>query len=241
MKRLITTVVACACALLLMPAAARADDGGWLDWLWKFDPTFRGAAVDFHLLCLDAQGSPILNEDHRALFGCEEWFANVLNVLRGRRIRHTFTVEPTKGQFRLLESFDPIKHEVDFRVGYYRLVGDRYDNVAPTDPDDQRINVAKLMGVYRYHVTSWLAAEPSAGALVFWGHGFDAFSRFIVSVGPLLSYKALELLPAVNYMPQGLAASDFGDTAPRFTFSNKPEWNYSVTVGFDLRHVGFGR
>ena len=38
----------------LVPAAARADDGGWYEWLQKMSgPTLMGFGSDIHLVCID--------------------------------------------------------------------------------------------------------------------------------------------------------------------------------------------
>src|SRR5689334_5696178 len=107
------------CVFILTPAAARADDGGFLDWLFRLDPKFRGIASDFHALCLDKDG--------KKMDGCEEYFGLWLILHRG--------VKPI--------AFADIKHEVNIRLAYYRTYGDLY----PENTSDT-INALKLMALY---------------------------------------------------------------------------------------------
>ena len=63
----------------LVPAAARADDGGWYEWLQKMSgPTLMGFGSDVHLVCID--------KDARA-FNCEKFWVGRRNV-DFDRIRH---------------------------------------------------------------------------------------------------------------------------------------------------------
>ena len=63
----------------LVPAAARADDGGWYEWLQKMSgPTLMGFGSDIHLVCID--------KDARA-FNCEKFWVGRRNV-DFDRIRH---------------------------------------------------------------------------------------------------------------------------------------------------------
>ena len=67
MKRTAMFVLLGAC--LLVQVEARANDGGWWDWLWKWDAKFMGVGTDIHVLCLDSSGN--------RLAGCENWFKNI--------------------------------------------------------------------------------------------------------------------------------------------------------------------
>jgi hypothetical protein len=232
------------CACVLAPRAARADDGGWWDWLWKFDSKFVGGTVDFHVLCFDRYLQPIRNAHKQRLFGCEEWFKNIGHIGETEKIEHTFLVEDPAAatrtdRFAPMTSFDPIKHEVDFRFGYFHNVGDRYD--PPDPPTGGSINIYKLMGIYRYHLTDRVAVDGGLGFLWFQGDRFTAFSRGILTAGfiivPIGGWRWFEVLPAFNYMPGGFTAADFGDP-PGFVFNHPTEKNVSIAIGFDLRRIG---
>jgi hypothetical protein len=235
MRRRATAVLAF--VMLLLPALARADDGGWWDWFWKMDPRFMGFSVDFHLVCLDERG--------RVVHGCEEWFRNMRHAFKPQDISHTFKVvkdpKATRPEYETLNTFNKIAHEIDFRVGYHASYGDRYDE-APIDPDAQRINLVKMLGLYRYHVKPWIAVEAGGGYLVFYGDGFSPFARGMLSVGPVINpiskWPAFQVLAAYNYSHKGITAADFGDNPARFSMNNVPEQNVSIAVGFDLRRIG---
>ena len=83
MKRVARFVLVCAC--LLVPIEARANDGGWWDWLWKWDAKFMGVGSEIHLLCLDATGNRLPR--------CEQWFKNVGRAMIGRQIQHYVPAE----------------------------------------------------------------------------------------------------------------------------------------------------
>ena len=55
MKRVAMFVLVCVC--VLVPSVAHANDGGWWDWLWKWDAKFMGVGSEIHLLCLDESGN----------------------------------------------------------------------------------------------------------------------------------------------------------------------------------------
>ena len=238
MKRL--PILILMCTILLVPARAGADDGGWWDWLWKWDPKFFGVSSELHLLCLDGNG--------RRVIGCEEWFRNVGRSFLGRPVVHEFKVikDPDapapEDKFQKIETFEGIRHEIDFRFGYHRNYGLRYDS--RTNPaTDGSINVLKLMGMYHYHVNKLIAIGGGAGYLTIYGDRFEPFSRGIITPVSLLIYpvpgwKALALRPEINYITQGFTAADFGDTGAAFSYSKKREWNLSIAVGFDLRRIG---
>jgi hypothetical protein len=97
MKRLAILLLVCAC--VLAPAAARADDGGWLDWLFRLDPRFLGYVTDFHYPCVSRK---------HELIRCEELY-------RIPRLWGKWT-EPIP--------FKEIEHEFSFRFGYYHTYGD---------------------------------------------------------------------------------------------------------------------
>jgi hypothetical protein len=238
MKRL--TMLILMCVFTLVPMCASADDGGWWDWLWKWDPKFLGASSEIHLLCLDGYG--------RSVKGCEEWFRNVGRSFLGRPIEHRFRVlkdpnaQDPDEKFEKIDSLEAIRHEIDFRFGYHRNVGLRY-NPSENPPIDGSINVLKLMGMYHYRLNERVAVGGGLGFLTIYGDRFDRFSRGIVTpvsviVFPVPGWKALALRPELNWIPTGFTAADFGDDPARFSYSNKHEWNVSIAVGFDLRRIG---
>jgi hypothetical protein len=233
MKRLTLAILVCTFALL--PSRAGADDGGWWDWLWKWDPKFQGGSAEIHLLCLDKDGQRIL--------GCEEWFVNLARLLfKGKSPVHHFRVlkkssDPNAQSLEVeqVKSFDRIVHEFDFRVGYHHSTGDRYDDPQPSI--DGSINVLNPMGMYHWHVLPAVAVGAGVGYATIYGDRFKTFSRVIFTpFSGIVYYKALAVRPEVHYLMGGLSAADFGDAG--VTFSHKREWNFSIAVGFDLRRIG---
>lgn len=240
MKRL--TVLTLVCLFALVPTRARADDGGWWDWLWSWDPKFVGASSEIHLLCLDDNG--------RKIFGCEELYTRLWDSLLGKPIVHHFSVTGDPGAPQLPPiQFEDIRHEIDFRFGYHHNFGDRYHTPETTGEARETlsaqgsINVLKLMGMYHYRFNEYVAVGGGLGFLTIYGEGFSVFSRGILTpvsflVYPLPHWKAFALRPEVNYIPQGFKAADFGDNPTKFSYSNTNEWNLSIAVGFDLRRTG---
>ena len=215
MKRVAMFVLVCAC--LLVPLEARANDGGWWDWLWKWDPKFYGFGSEIHLLCLDQSGN--------RLRGCEQWFKNVGRLIIGKR-----------NEIQHLVSADVIKHQIDFRFGYYRNYDARYD--APDPPSDGTINALKLMVMYNYHVTPHVALIGGMGYLPVWGDRFphNPESRGIMSAGLLFHVPKVEWLtvrPELGWIPGGFTGADFGD--PGVSYAKENIVNFSIGIGFDLR------
>jgi len=230
MKRLAMLLLVCTCTLV--PARARADDGGWYDWLFKWDAKLMGVSTEIHLVCLD--------RDRNQVYGCEEWFKNLLRL---NRIEHKFrvinattnTVEPRK--------FDDIKHEFDLRIGYLRNYGARYDEDKSRGEEIKgAINAFKLIAIYHNHLTPDLAVGGGAGYLPVWGERFGTLSRLILTVDavyrPSRRAKAFLVRPEFNFIPQGFDAAEFGDDPAKVSYSRKPEWNFAIGVGFDLRRIG---
>ncbi|HWW85853.1 MAG TPA: hypothetical protein VNZ26_19785 [Vicinamibacterales bacterium] len=242
MKRL-TIAAGLVCACVLASSPARADDGGWWDNFWRFDPKLIGYSTEFHLLCLDDQG--------RRILGCEELYKNVFRLLVGgpKSIKHDFRVK-NPGQtpeYVKADQFEDVhlRHEVDFRVGYYWNFGDRYD---PPEPSIQgSIRVVKLMGIYTYHVPGLhevLGLGGGIGYLEIYGDRFSLFSRSILT-GSVIGYvpsgvpeylKPLQARFEVNYIPLGFTAADFGDATVSH-FSNQKEWNITLGIGYDFRRL----
>ena len=64
MKKMALLLAVSVC--VLTPSTARANDGGFWDMLFRWDPKFIGFGTDFHIFCLDAS--------RQRIKGCEEWF-----------------------------------------------------------------------------------------------------------------------------------------------------------------------
>jgi hypothetical protein len=251
MKRLARVAVVCLCALALAPATARADDGGWWDNFWKFDTHFRGGGTEFHLLCLDDQG--------RRVIGCEEWFRNVKRLFAGQPIEHDFKVRKgpkkpgeTEADFERLQSFEPVRHELDFQVSYHQSLGSRYPDTPNEPVFDGRISVERVLIRYNLHVASWIAVGTGAGFMRVHGADFDPFFRTVITpvsalIYPIKGAKGFFIRPDLYIIPKGFTAGDFGNAQdpanpgkPFSTFStNGAEVNWAIAVGFDLRRIGF--
>lgn len=210
MKRLAMLVLVCVC--VLVPSAAHANDGGWWDWLWKWDAKFMGVGSEIHLLCL--------NESGNRLPKCEQWFRNI-----GRKIKGVAMQGP---------GVDEIKHQIDFRFGYYWNHGARY---APPDPPTEgKLRALKLMAVYNYHVNRNVALTGGMGYLPVWGDRFDGEARGILSTGVLIHTPKVEWLtirPELSVIPGGFTGADFGD--PGVSYAKDNIVNFSVAIGVDFR------
>lgn len=196
---------------VLSPAPASANDGGWLDWLYRLDMAMTGIGTDFHVLCLD---------DNLDVLACERFF----------RIPELFGASATNVEF------DRIRHQIDARVGFYWKRGERFPDV----PDTRRVNAWRLMGMYYYQFDRRFQLGAGAGYVAFFGDGFDLFSRGIITPlsaifapfdrGALQSfYVRVETI----YTTQGFSGADFGN--PFTAYSTGGEWQPSVAIGFDLR------
>jgi hypothetical protein len=207
MKRL--TMLMVVCVFLLMPTAAGADDGGWLDFLYRMDMKLVGVGTDIHLLCLNKEKNAIR---------CEELF----------KIPRLFGFRATDPI-----NFEEIKHEIDFRFGFYWKYGQRFADVP--DPPDAAVHAWKLMTMYHYHVNPSLSIGGGSGYMVFYGDGFNLFSRGIITPVSVTVYpwKGLTIRPQLSYIMQGLSGANFGDS--RTSFSNRGEWNGSIAIGYDFR------
>jgi hypothetical protein len=98
MTKLRVLLLVCVCALL--PTAARADDGGFLEWLEKMSgPKLVGIGTDFHLFCLDKENKAV---------NCERFFG--------------FKSMPVP--------MEEIKHQLDVRVALYWKYGERFSDFA---------------------------------------------------------------------------------------------------------------
>jgi hypothetical protein len=231
MKRL--AILFLVCTSVLVPARARANDGGWYDWLFKWDAKLMGVSTDIHLACLNQNGDVI--------YGCEEWFRNFIRL---NKIEHTMRVlDPTKAVAVKVEGFSEIKHEFDLRVGYLRNYGARYDTDKSGGEEIKgAINAVKLIAIYHNHLTEDVAVGGGVGYMPVWGERFGTLSRVILTVDavirPSRRVKAFLVRPEFNFIPQGFDAAEFGDDPTKVSYSRKPEWNFAIGFGFDLRRIG---
>lgn len=212
MKRVMTLVFVAAC--LIIPTTASANDGGWWDWLWKWDAKFMGVNSEIHLLCLDAS--------RNRLPGCEHWFKNVGRGIIGKR---------PAGAFNSAQ----IKHQIDFRFGYYWNHGPRY--APPYPPTEGNLRALKLMATYTYHLNGHVALNGGVGYLPVWGDRFDVESRAILAAGlllhmPIEKLRWLTVRPELSLIPGGFTGADFGD--PSVTYAKDRIVNFSVGIGVDL-------
>jgi len=191
---------------VLVPGAASAQDGGWIDWLEKLSgPKLWGIGTDVSPLCLNDQGQPV---------HCEKW----------------------AGLSREPIDLSRVKHEFSFRVAFYSKYGTRFSDVT----DDRSIHAWKLMGMYHYYVTPSVHLGGGLGYMIFYGDGFDLFSRGILTPLSLLVYpvqsgsaRGLFIRAEESYITQGLSGAIFGN--PASAFSTTFEWNFSVGAGYDFR------
>jgi len=208
------------CAVVLAPAPARADDGGWLDWLFRMDPRFTGFATEFHAYCGDADGKAIKN--------CEEFFG----------LRHLFG-EPLPENERL--HFAELRHELNVRIAYYHTVGDLYD----ADKGDSA-HAIKLMLFYGYHPNSHLLVSVGGGVLPFFGA--DTKETRWSGVFTPLSVRYFPAASGGHVVPSSFFVQMEGSYITRIPtpdlFVNYPsppastaigEWNTSIGFGVDFR------
>src|SRR5258708_16348979 len=95
-----TVVFFFACFCILIPNAARADDGGFWDMLFHWDTKFSGYGTEIHLVCVD--------KAHNRIDRCEEWFTKLLHI------GEIFHKDPHSLDHGF--DFDAITHEVSLRV-----------------------------------------------------------------------------------------------------------------------------
>jgi hypothetical protein len=221
MKKITLLLVVCVC--ILMPSVARADDGGFWDMLFHWDTKFFGYGTDFHVLCLKESGDRVQ--------GCEEWFKNLPHTFHPSRSNHPF-------------DFKDIKHEFDFRVVYLRSYGQRIPDselaASDTNKNDTRaVNAWKLMGLYYYHFNSQMQLGAGAGAIPIWGDDVTRVWRGIGTASLILSPAPRSIWTfrlEESYLTNSISGATLGH--PSATFGINGEWNFSATIGFDLRRAG---
>jgi hypothetical protein len=210
---------------VLAPATARADEGGFWEFIWGLDPKLTGIGSEIHLLCLKANGDHVPN--------CEEfWWM--------RKDKPTQIAE--------------LKHEVDFRFAYYFEYGTSYEGVSNANSinawklmgmykyhPDLHITVGMGGGIMPFYGTS---SD---------GNSFNAFSRAIltpvsVTYSPAThgeatkagaAKKSFYVRAEASFITQGFSPGDFDNRLPKT--ETKGEWSFSVATGFDFRRRFLGR
>jgi hypothetical protein len=207
MKRLSIALLVCGCTLI--PAAARADDGGWLDWLFRMDMKLVGYGSEVHLLCLDDAGQRV--RDCEDLWGIPRLFG--------------YSRPPRAAAF-----FNTLKHEFDFRFAFYHKYGERFGDVH----DERAVHAWRLMGMYYYHVNSRVAIGGGAGSLRFSGDGFDDFTQGIITVSvPVHVRGGWSVRPELAYLAGEWSGADLGNHTT--TFSKNGELIKSIAIAYDWR------
>jgi len=203
MNKLRTLLMVWLCTLV--PAAARADDGGWYEWLQKMSgPTLMGFGSDIHLVCIDNDG--------RA-FNCEKFW----------------------GLRRASVDFDRIKHQIDFRFTVFTNVDDRvrqphtiwalklmgmyHYRVTPQFDIAAGTGFLPLFGDGVESTSRGVVTPISIG-------------YFPVKNGSALA-KSFFARFEESYLTGRLSGADLGN--PQSTFSTGGEWRFTVILGFDFR------
>src|SRR4029079_10670034 len=114
MNKTVCVALACVC-LLLVPTTARADDGGFWDWLFHWDTKFVGLGTEFHARCWTGDGKKV---EH-----CEEGFKNLPHLFKPTESVHQFTTYEGRQPARV--EFAQIEHEINIRVTYLHSYGQR--------------------------------------------------------------------------------------------------------------------
>src|SRR5215510_7092446 len=102
MKHVKFLFVVCFC--ILISTVARADDGGFLDWLYRLDPKLGGVGSEIHVLCLD--------DNKERVHGCEQWWWGLRQAIRGKEPSPYPSAYP-------ISVLDKTRHEFDFRFAFY--------------------------------------------------------------------------------------------------------------------------
>ena len=204
------------CVFILAPATARADDGGFLDWLFRLDPKFVGVGSDFHALCL--------NKDNHPVKPCEEFFM----------LRRLFGIHDAPVQY------EEIRHELNIRFVYYHTYGDLF----ASNPGDSA-HAIKLMGMYAYRPDDHLLVGFGAGVMPFFSGDVESarWSTILTPVSvryfPARTGSALKKSAFVQIEATWVAdpptADLFTHRAAALPVERRGEWNVSFSSGFDIR------
>jgi hypothetical protein len=212
-------ILALVLACVLVPATARANSGTIWDVIYGLDPKLTGISTAFHIACLTADGKLVDN--------CEEfWGARRASALK----------------------IDDVKHEFDFRLGYYWEYGESYENF-----NAESIHAWKFMGTYNYRADRHISVGLGGGVMPFYGKApdgvpFDSFTRVILT--PLsITYapattggkwkKSFLLRGEATFFRGGFSPGDFDNRLPKT--ETKGEWNFTIGAGFDLRRRFIGQ
>lgn len=220
MIRRLTCLLVCLC--VLVPSTARADDWGWLDWLYRLDAKLWGLNTEIHLLCLDANGAPV---------SCKEWYD----------IPKLFGATTTENV-----EFTTIKHQINARVGIYGKYGELTTVNAAQQPitlsgDDAGLWALKLMTTYTYSPDRHISVGVGGGLMQFHGSALtDTHSSAILTPLTIIyspggtgsGASTLYLRGEASYITSTLTPNLFKAGAPG---SGAGEWNVSFGVGIDLR------
>jgi hypothetical protein len=215
-------VFALALVCVLAPATARADEGGFWEFIWGLDPKLQGGGSEIHLLCLDAKGMKLDN--------CEEWWW--LNKEKFTRI-------------------GDLKHELDFRFAYYREYGFSYESVNYDANSintwklmavykyypDRHISVGLGAGIMPFYGKgstdnqyAFTRAILMPLSLTYYPSGENSEKRTKASDSKVSFYIRGE----ASFIPTGFSPHDFGSALPAPT-TRQGEWSVSVATGFDFR------
>jgi len=223
------------CIALLFPGVARADDGGFWDWLFHWDTKFTGYGTEFHVACWTAE--------FKKVEYCEEWFRNIPNLFHPERSTHVFTT--SDGRETTKVEFAEIAHEVNIRVSYMHSYGQRVpdEKLAPDDlntNDHRTVHAVKLLAVYNRRLDDrWKRIELSAGGgiIPLWGEDVHSVWRGVVSGSLLYPLGSIFYVRGdATYLTNTVTGADLGH--PASSFSADPGFNAAISIGFDLRRVG---
>jgi hypothetical protein len=208
MTKLRVLILILACALI--PATARADDGGWWEWLQGLSgPKLMGAGTEVHVLCLDKDGHPLF---------CEKLW----------------------GILKRDVPFDQIKHQLDFRFSLYWNYGEQLTVANATNTAHEIMAAKLMAMYFnrvhpRVSVGAGAGVMPFFGR-DFNKFARGIVTPVSVIVTPYKSggrlRKAFYIRAEESYITQGFSAADFGNTS---TYSVGGSWNGAAGIGFDFR------
>ena len=212
--RRFTVVLVLMCALV--PATARADEGGFWEFIWGLDPKLTGGGSEIHLLCRKADGKAVPN--------CEEWWW----LRRG-------SPGPTE--------IADLKHELDFRFAYYREYGTSYEGVTNANSINTWKLMAVYKYHPDLHTAIGLGAGfmPFYGTSAP-DVKFDTFWRGILTPLSVTYFpatkgdkwkKSFYVRGEASFIPEGFAPWNFNSSLPKT--ESHGEWSVSIASGFDFR------
>jgi hypothetical protein len=206
---------------VMAPTAARANGGGFWEWIYGLDPKLQGWGTDIHLLCLKADGSRIK--------GCEEFW--MLHPVFPKNATYT-----------------DLKHEFNVRVVYYREYGQSFSTSNANSINalkfmgmyeyyaDSHITVGLGAGIMRFYGTSSDGLD------------FNSFTRGVLTPlsatyapathGGILA-RSFYVRGESTFFTDGFSPGDFDNRLPKT--ETRGEWQASVGAGFDFRRRTFAR